>query len=92
MFSVIVPPHAWARYQLVPRMTRDRDDPSPLVERDGQMIVAYRELNVIISPVTGMLQQITAHGEPLLTGPLAVTFSPFPSSASDNKPLSAPRT
>ncbi|MHB8952327.1 MAG: hypothetical protein ACYC4U_05055 [Pirellulaceae bacterium] len=91
VFTAVVDPNTWARYRFLPGMAADFDGASALNERDGQLVVTYQELEVIISPETGMLQQVRVHGEPLLTVPLAVTFAKLTTTESEAEPLAAPR-
>ncbi len=90
-FSVAVKPGTWERFQLVPSDDETRDAANPLTLRDGQLIVSYPGLETAVAIDTGMLRGITAFGEPLLEGPLAVSCSQLPESGTEKNPLPPPR-
>ncbi len=79
---------AWSRIDLVAGPRRDR---SAMGEQDGRLLVSYPDLQVTIQPATGMVAQIVAFGEPLLDGPLAMTFRKTPGDPSAKASVGPPR-
>jgi hypothetical protein len=62
---------AWSRIDVV---AGTRRDPSAIEEHSGRILVSYPDFQVALQAATGMVSQIVAFMEPLLDGPLAITF------------------
>ena len=90
-FSVAVKPGTWERFQFVPSVDGTGDEGRAVTERDGQLIVSYPGLETAIAIDTGMLRGITAFGEPLLEGLLAISFAQLPETGTAKNPLPPPR-
>ncbi|MHB9036197.1 MAG: hypothetical protein ACYC64_05990 [Armatimonadota bacterium] len=75
VFVVAVPPGKTARVEIAPGKP---DQHSALAHRDGRMVISYPDFQVSINETTGMISNITAFNDSMLTDALKATVCKLP--------------
>jgi hypothetical protein len=68
VFTINVPPGTWSQVDVV---SGQRNEKSALTRADGQLVVSYPNLKVVINQLTAMLVQVKAFSAELLATPMS---------------------